>query len=144
MFMGCIVTAGKAEAVVTATGMATEMGKIAGMMDEAGEGPTPLQEKAEAAGPLCGSGLRGYLPRRGPAGLPSGGGDLLEMLLTGVSLAVAAIPEGLPAIVTITLALSVGRILRRGAVIRRLHAVETLGCAGVICTIKRAPSPRTK
>lgn len=125
VFMGCIVTAGKAEAVVTATGMATEMGKIAGMMDEAGEGPTPLQEKLKQLGRFVAAacvviclavGLLGFLQ----------GGDLLEMLLTGVSLAVAAIPEGLPAIVTITLALSVGRILRRGAVIRRLHAVETL------------------
>lgn len=117
VFMGCIVTAGKAEAVVTATGMATEMGKIAGMMDEAGEGPTPLQEKLKQLGRFVAAacvviclavGLLGFLQ----------GGDLLEMLLTGVSLAVAAIPEGLPAIVTITLALSVGRILRRGAVIR--------------------------
>lgn len=113
--MGCIVTAGKAEAVVTATGMATEMGKIAGMMDEASEGPTPLQEKLKQLGRFVAAacvviclavGLLGFLQ----------GGDLLEMLLTGVSLARGGpFPEGLPAIVTITLALSVGRILRRGA-----------------------------
>ena len=66
------------------------------------------------------------------------------MLLTGISLAVAAIPEGLPAIVTITLALSVNRILRRGAVIRKLHAVETLGCAGVICTDKTGTITQNK
>ena len=143
VFMGCIVTAGKAEAVVTATGMATEMGKIAGMMDEASEGPTPLQEKLKQLGRFVAAacvviclavGLLGFLQ----------GGDLLEMLLTGVSLAVAAIPEGLPAIVTITLALSVGRILRRGAVIRRLHAVETLGCASVICTDKTGTITQNK
>lgn len=123
--------------------MATEMGKIAGMMDEAGEGPTPLQEKLKQLGRFVAAacvviclavGLLGFLQ----------GGDLLEMLLTGVSLAVAAIPEGLPAIVTITLALSVGRILRRGAVIRRLHAVETLGCAGVICTDKTGTITQNK
>ena len=72
------------------------------------------------------------------------GNDFLEMLLTGISLAVAAIPEGLPAIVTITLALSVNRILRRGAVIRKLHAVETLGCAGVICTDKTGTITQNK
>ena len=143
VFMGCIVTAGKAEAVVTVTGMATEMGKIAGMMDEASESPTPLQEKLKQLGRFVAAacvviclavGLLGFLQ----------GGDLLEMLLTGVSLAVAAIPEGLPAIVTITLALSVGRILRRGAVIRRLHAVETLGCASVICTDKTGTITQNK
>ncbi|MBD5093444.1 MAG: cation-translocating P-type ATPase [Subdoligranulum sp.] len=133
--MGCIVTSGRGECVVTATGMQTEMGKIAGMMDEAGEEPTPLQLRLKQLGRfvaaacviICLSvGFLGFLQ----------GNDFLEMLLTGISLAVAAIPEGLPAIVTITLALSVNRILRRGAVIRKLHAVETLGCAGVICTDK--------
>ena len=133
--MGCIVTSGRGECVVTATGMHTEMGKIAGMMEEAEEDPTPLQLRLKQLGRfvaaacliICLSvGFLGFLQ----------GNDFLEMLLTGISLAVAAIPEGLPAIVTITLALSVNRILRRGAVIRKLHAVETLGCAGVICTDK--------
>lgn len=135
LFMGCAITAGHGEATVTATGMATEMGKIAGLMDEAEEEPTPLQLRLKQLGKfvavLCVTvclavGFLGFLQ----------GGDFLMMLLTGVSLAVAAIPEGLPAIVTITLALSVNRILRRGAVIRKLHAVETLGCAGVICSDK--------
>lgn len=135
LFMGCTVMTGHGEATVTATGMQTEMGKIAGLMQSAGEEPTPLQMRLKQLGRfvavLCVTvclavGLLGYLQ----------GGDFLTMLLTGVSLAVAAIPEGLPAIVTITLALSVNRILRRGAVIRKLHAVETLGCAGVICTDK--------
>ncbi len=135
VYMGCIVTSGRGECAVTATGMQTEMGKIAGLMDEAAEEPTPLQLRLKQLGRfvaaacviICLSvGFLGYLQ----------GNDFLEMLLTGISLAVAAIPEGLPAIVTITLALSVNRILRRGAVIRKLHAVETLGCAGVICTDK--------
>ena len=132
---GCTVLSGHGEMLVTATGMATEMGKIAELVDTAAESPTPLQLRLRQLGrfiaALCVTvclavGLLGYLQ----------GGDLLQMLLTGVSLAVAAIPEGLPAVVTITLALSVNRILRRGAVIRKLHAVETLGCAGVICTDK--------
>lgn len=135
IYMGCVVMDGHGEATVTATGMQTEMGKIASLMESAEEDPTPLQIRLKQLGKfiavLCVTvclavGFLGYLQ----------GGDFLTMLLTGVSLAVAAIPEGLPAIVTITLALSVNRVLRRGAVIRKLHAVETLGCAGVICTDK--------
>lgn len=135
VYMGCIVTGGRGEAVVTATGMRTEMGKIAGLVEQAAEEPTPLQVRLAQLGRFVAAacviiclavGFLGFLQ----------GNDFLEMLLTGISLAVAAIPEGLPAIVTITLALSVNRILRRGAVIRKLHAVETLGCAGVICTDK--------
>ncbi len=143
LYMGCIVMTGRGEGVVTATGMETEMGKIAGMMETAGEEPTPLQLKLKQLGrfvavacvTIClAVGFLGFLQ----------GNDFLEMLLTGISLAVAAIPEGLPAIVTITLALSVNRILRRGAVIRKLHAVETLGCAGVICTDKTGTITQNK
>ena len=143
LYMGCIVMTGRGEGVVTATGMETEMGKIAGMMETAGEEPTPLQLKLKQLGrfvavacvTIClAVGFLGFLQ----------GNDFLEMLLTGNSLAVAAIPEGLPAIVTITLALSVNRILRRGAVIRKLHAVETLGCAGVICTDKTGTITQNK
>ena len=143
LYMGCIVMTGRGEGVVTATGMETEMGKIAGMMETAGEEPTPLQLKLKQLGrfvavacvTIClAVGFLGFLQ----------GNHFLEMLLTGISLAVAAIPEGLPAIVTITLALSVNRILRRGAVIRKLHAVETLGCAGVICTDKTGTITQNK
>ena len=143
VYMGCIAMTGRGEAVVTETGMNTQMGAIAGMMDDAQETPTPLQEKLKQLGRFVAAacviiclavGFLGFLQ----------GNDFLDMLLTGVSLAVAAIPEGLPAIVTITLALSVGRILRRGAVIRRLHAVETLGCAGVICTDKTGTVTQNK
>lgn len=135
LFMGCIVTEGRGEALVTSTGMATEMGKIAGLMQEASEDPTPLQRKLKQLGGFVAAACILICLAVAFLGFLQGNG-FLEMLLTGVSLAVAAIPEGLPAIVTITLALSVGRILRRGAVIRRLHAVESLGCAGVICTDK--------
>ena len=143
IFMGCTVLTGHAAALVTKTGMKTQMGKIAGLVDTAEEAPTPLQEKLSQLGRFVAAAcltvcaavtLLGWLQ----------GNDFLTMLLTGVSLAVAAIPEGLPAIVTITLALSVGRILRRGAVIRRLHAVETLGCAGVICTDKTGTITQNK
>ena len=142
-YMSSNVTAGRGLGMVTATGMETEMGKIAGMMETAGEEPTPLQLKLKQLGrfvavacvTIClAVGFLGFLQ----------GNDFLEMLLTGISLAVAAIPEGLPAIVTITLALSVNRILRRGAVIRKLHAVETLGCAGVICTDKTGTITQNK
>ncbi|MDD3428777.1 MAG: cation-translocating P-type ATPase [Oscillospiraceae bacterium] len=135
IMMGTTVAAGHGTAVVTATAMATEMGKIAGLLKNAEEEKTPLQIKLQQLGKfvaiacivicLAVSGI-GYLQ----------GESFLNMLLTGISLAVAAIPEGMPAIVTIVLALSVGRILKKGAIIRRLHAVETLGCAGVICTDK--------
>ncbi|WP_367925891.1 cation-translocating P-type ATPase [uncultured Ruthenibacterium sp.] len=135
LFMGCVVTEGRGEAVVTATGMSTEMGKIAGLMEEAAEDPTPLQKKLKQLGVFVATACVIVCLAVAFLGFLQGNG-FLEMLLTGVSLAVAAIPEGLPAIVTITLALSVGRILRRGAVIRKLHAVESLGCAGVICTDK--------
>ncbi len=143
VYMGCIAASGRAEAMVTATGMRTEMGKIAGMMEEAAEEPTPLQLRLKQLGRFVAAAcviiclavaLLGWLQ----------GNNLLDMLLTGISLAVAAIPEGLPAIVTITLALSVERILRRGAVIRKLHAVETLGCAGVICTDKTGTLTQNK
>lgn len=143
VYSGATVASGRGEALVTATGMETEMGRIAHLVDTAEESPTPLQLRLRQLGRfiavLCVSvclavGFLGYLQ----------GGDLLQMLLTGVSLAVAAIPEGLPAIVTITLALSVNRILRRGAVIRKLHAVETLGCAGVICSDKTGTITQNK
>lgn len=135
VLMGSTVSSGHCVAAVNGTGMNTEMGKIAGMLDDAEEERTPLQQRLAQLGKfvaaacviICLSvGFIGFLQ----------GEDFLNMLLTGVSLAVAAIPEGMPAIVTIVLALSVGRILKKGAIIRKLHAVETLGCAGVICTDK--------
>ncbi len=135
MYMGCVVTQGHGKAIVTGIGMNTEMGKIADLMQQAEDPPTPLQLRLKQLGKVIAAAC--VLICLGVGGLGwMQGGDLLQMLLTGVSLAVAAIPEGLPAIVTIVLALSMGRILRRGALIRRLHAVETLGCASVICSDK--------
>lgn len=143
VYMGCTVLAGHAEAVVSATGMNTEMGKIAGLVESAQEEPTPLQCRLRQLGKFIAAACVIICLAVALLGVWQGN-DFFDMLLTGISLAVAAIPEGLPAIVTVTLALSVNRILRRGAVIRRLHAVETLGCAGVICTDKTGTITQNK
>ncbi len=130
-----VITAGRCTCVVTATGMDTEMGRIAGMLMEEEAGQTPLQKKmAEISKTLSFVCLCVCAVMFGVGLLQ--GRELLEMFLTAVSLAVAAIPEGLPAIVTIVLALGVGRMVKRGAIVKRLPAVETLGCAGVICSDK--------
>ncbi len=135
LYMGAVLAAGHCEATVTAVGMDTEMGKIAGMLGGQEEERTQLQLRLDQLGKFVAAAclvicflvsLIGWFQ----------GADPVDMVLTGISLSVAAVPEGLPAIVTIVLALSVGRILKKGAIIRRLHAVETLGSAGVICTDK--------
>ena len=135
LISGTLVTAGRATALVCATGMQTQMGHIAGLLME-GEGQvTPLQRKmgeiSKALSFLC---LCVCAVMFGIGLLE--GKDMLDMFLTAVSLAVAAIPEGLPAIVTIVLAMGVGRMAERGAIIKKLPAVETLGCASVICSDK--------
>lgn len=135
LYMGCAVSQGYGKGIVTKIGMQTEMGKIAGLVQEAQEPPTLLQQRLKQLGTVVAAACVVICLAVAALGWLQGG-DLLQMLLTGVSLAVAAIPEGLPAIVTIVLALSTGRILKRGAVIRKLHAVETLGCASVICSDK--------
>ena len=135
LYMGTIVTEGHCEATVTATGMQTEMGRIAGMLNEHQEERTPLQKRLDQLGKFVAAACLVICFAVGLIGWWKGE-SLLDMVLTGISLAVAAVPEGMPAIVTIVLALSVGRILKKGAVIRKLHAVETLGSAGVICTDK--------
>ena len=140
---GTLITAGRGTALVVATGMETEMGQIAGLLLDSGPGETPLQRKmgeiSKSLSFLClcvcavmfGVGL-------------FQGKDMLEMFLTAVSLAVAAIPEGLPAIVTIVLALGVQRLAARGAIVKKLPAVETLGCAGVICSDKTGTLTQNK
>ena len=132
---GTLVTAGRATALVTATGMDTQMGRIAGLLLEGETQPTPLQRKmgeiSRSLSFLC---LSVCAVMFGVGLLQ--GKDMLGMFLTAVSLAVAAIPEGLPAIVTIVLALGVGRMADRGAIVKKLPAVETLGCASVICSDK--------
>ncbi len=135
VLMGTLVTKGTGTALVTGTGMQTEMGKIAGMLDEIEEDPTPLQLKLDQLGRYIGIGCLVICGIVSVTGILRGE-NILDMLIVGISLAVAAVPEGLPAIVTISLALAVGRILKKNAVIRKLHAVETLGCADVICSDK--------
>ena len=134
-FMGTNAVSGKAVIRVTATGMKTEMGGIAGMLGEIKEEETPLQRKLDQVGRAIGLICLAVCALVAAAGLLRGE-KLLAMLLTGISLAVAAVPEGLPAIVTVSLALAVRRILKRNALVKRLHAVETLGCTTVICTDK--------
>ena len=135
VFSGCSITYGTATAVVTATGMDTEMGKIANLLDNESDTQTPLQQKLAQLGKYLGVvalaacaiifvvGLANKIPP-------------LEIFMTAVSLAVSAIPEGLPAIVTIVLSIGVQRMVKKNALIRRLPAVETLGGASVICSDK--------
>lgn len=130
-----IVTRGSGSGIVVATGMETEIGKIAGMLKHRPEGMTPLQRRLEELGKklsilavlLCVSLFAlAVLQKR----------NVAEMLLTAISLAVAAVPEGLPAVVTIVLALSVSRMVREHVIVRRMPAVETLGAVTAICTDK--------
>ncbi len=135
VFSGCSITYGTAVAVVTATGMDTEMGKIAGLLDREGESETPLQKKLAELGKYLGFLALGCCAVIFIVGWLSGN-DLLDIFMTSVSLAVSAIPEGLPAIVTIVLSIGVQRMVKRNALIRKLPAVETLGGASVICSDK--------
>jgi Ca2+-transporting ATPase len=134
-FMGTLVTYGRGRGVVVSTGMHTQIGLIATMLQLVEEEPTPLQQRLDQLGKVLGwaalavcalvfgiGWLRGY--------------DPLDMFLIAVSLAVAAVPEGLPAVVTITLALGMREMIKRHALIRRLSSVETLGSATVICSDK--------
>lgn len=135
IFQGSHVVRGHGRAVVVATGMGTEVGHIAGLLETGGEGQTPLQRRLDALGHWLVVGCLVLSAVVVVAGVLQGEKPY-EMFLTGVSLAVAAIPEGLPAIVTIALALGVQRMIARSAIVRRLPAVETLGCATVICSDK--------
>ena len=143
VFSGSSVTLGRGAAVVTATGMATEVGKIADMIMEHEAPETPLQRKLEATGKTLGLGALGICALIFFMGLfdhiqP------FQMFMTSVSLAVAAIPEGLPAIVTIMLALGVQRMVKSNAIIRKLPAVESLGGATVICSDKTGTLTQNK
>jgi Ca2+-transporting ATPase len=135
VFMGTTATYGRGSAVVVETGMATQLGRIAELIQTVVSEPTPLQRrmtqlgKGLAVAAVAIVGLVFFL------GIMRGE-DLKEMFLTAVAMAVAAVPEGLPAVVTITLALGAQRMLRRGALIRKLPAVETLGSVTVICSDK--------
>jgi P-type Ca2+ transporter type 2C len=134
-YMGTIVTQGRGLAVTVATGMQTELGKIADLIQQSGPEQTPLQKRLDALGKTLAVigvliailiGVLGYLR----------GDELRHMLLTAVSVAVAIVPEGLPAVVTITLALGAQRMLEKQTLIRKLPAVETLGSVTVICSDK--------
>ncbi len=134
-YMNSIVTRGRAELLVTATGMATEMGRLATMLTEDVEPPTPLQIQLDSLGKRL-AGIAGVVVL---AILLAGlwrGEPWVQIVLTSIALAVAAIPEGLPAVVTVTLAVGMHRMARRGAILKRLAAAETLGCATVICADK--------
>ena len=135
IFSGCSITYGTALAVVTGTGMDTEMGKIANLLETADEGKTPLQEKLAKLGKYLGVLALGACAIIFVIGLINNIPPL-EIFMTAVSLAVSAIPEGLPAIVTIVLSIGVQRMVNKNAIIRRLPAVETLGSASVICSDK--------
>ncbi|MCB9135479.1 MAG: cation-translocating P-type ATPase [Anaerolineales bacterium] len=136
-YMGTVVTYGRGTAVVTATGMKTELGNIATLLQAVEDEQTPLQRKLDQVGKTLAvagvliaiviAALDLFRPNPAPLG---------EVLLTAVSVAVAIVPEGLPAVVTITLAIGAQRMLRRNALIRKLPAVETLGSVTVICSDK--------
>ncbi len=135
VFSGCSVTYGTGVAVVTATGMDTQMGKIANLLDSEGETQTPLQQKLTQLGKYLGIVALVACGIIFVVGLLN---DInpLDIFMTAVSLAVSAIPEGLPAIVTIVLSIGVQRMVKKNALIRRLPAVETLGSASIICSDK--------
>lgn len=134
-FMGTVVTYGRGKAVVTATGMKTEIGRIADLLKQAVPEPTPLQQRLAEFGKYLGTLALAVCALIFVLGWLRGE-DLTMMFLTSISLAVAAIPEGLPAIVTIVLAIGVQRLAKQRAIIRKLPAVETLGAATVICSDK--------
>ncbi len=142
-FMGTIITSGKGYMIVTQTALKTELGKIASMLDVKKEEKTPLQLRLAKLGLKLIYLFLGIVIivfflgifRKNP---------LLDMILTSLSLAVAAIPEGLPAIVTIALAIGIRKMVKRKALIRRLPSVETLGCTSVICTDKTGTLTQNK
>lgn len=134
-YMNTTVTRGRAEMVVTATGMHTELGLLAGMLGEAQESPTPLQVQLDHLGKRLALIAGIVVVFMLLAGLFRGE-PWVQMVMTAIALAVAAIPEGLPAVVTVTLAIGLQRMARNQAIVKRLAAVETLGCTSVICTDK--------
>ncbi|QNO16335.1 calcium-translocating P-type ATPase, SERCA-type [Alkalicella caledoniensis] len=142
-FKGTSVTKGRGKGVVVATGMDTAMGQIADMIQTAGNEPTPLQIRLAQLGKILVTICLIVSVLVVLVGIWRGE-DIYKMFLAGVSLAVAAIPEGLPAIVTVCLAIGVQRMLRRRAIVRKLPAVETLGCATVVCSDKTGTLTQNK
>ncbi len=151
VYMGCTVTYGTGKAIVTETGMNTEMGKIATLMEASGDNTTPLKLRLARLGKALGLialaicviiFLIGFI--EGPSPTQTYAEKIIEMFMTAVSLAVAAIPEGLPAIVTVVLALGVQRMVKKNAIIKDLSSVETLGSASVICSDKTGTLTQNK
>jgi Ca2+-transporting ATPase len=135
IFMNTTVTRGHGEMVVTATGMSTEIGRLAGLLAEQQDGETPLQAQLNSLGKsLALIAVTIIIVLFGSAIMR--GEPLVQTVFTAIALAVAAIPEGLPTVVTVTLALGLHRMARNHAIVKRLAAVETLGCTTVICTDK--------
>ena len=134
-YMGTFVANGHGEAVVTATGMRTELGRIATLIQKVDQEPTPFQRRLDQVGKSLAGAALFIVAVIFVLGLLRGE-NLKLMLLTAVSIGVAAVPEGMPALVTIALALGAKRMLKRRALIRKLPAVETLGSVTVICSDK--------
>ena len=132
---GTVVTYGRGRGIVIATGMQTEFGKIAQMLQAVEVGKTPLQQNLDRVGRILASAAVGVVLLIVVLGLLRQM-PFVEILIFGIALAVAVVPEALPAVVTISLAIGVQRMVKRNALIRRLSAVETLGCVSVICTDK--------
>src|SRR5436309_2788125 len=135
-FMGTAVDGGRGKAVIVETGMATQLGKIAGLVQQETKEETPLQRQLDRLGRQIGIAVLLAAGLIFVIGVVRDPGHIELLFLTAVGLSVAAIPEGLPAIVTISLALGLQRMIRRGALIRKLSAVEALGAASVICSDK--------
>ncbi|MDZ5474400.1 cation-translocating P-type ATPase [Bacillus sp. 31A1R] len=142
-FMGTMVTRGSGVGVVVAIGMKTAMGQIADLLQNAETMETPLQRRLEQLGKILITAALILTVLVVLVGVLQGH-DLYTMFLAGVSLAVAAIPEGLPAIVTVALSLGVQRMIKNNAIVRKLPAVETLGCASVICSDKTGTMTQNK
>lgn len=143
VYMGSTIAAGRGRALVTHIGSHTQMGAIAGMLKQTQSPPTPLQQRLSKLGRWITLGCVGICGAVSLIGLIRGE-DPLTMLLTGLSLAVAAVPEGLPAIVTISLAIAVKRMVKQNALVRKLPSVETLGTVNVICTDKTGTLTQNK
>lgn len=142
-FMGTMITRGSGIGVVIGTGMNTAMGQIANMLQNAQQNETPLQRRLEQLGKILIIVALILTALVVLVGVYQGN-EMYHMFLAGVSLAVAAIPEGLPAIVTVALSLGVQRMIKKKAIVRKLPAVETLGCASVICSDKTGTMTQNK